>query len=244
MVCNAYFLNIALQDYRHTYSFTYSLWLLSCSNGRTEYLWQRPIGPQNLKYLCMLYLWKKKSLWNSHLKQCFTNSETVDYKLSLTCQWQMALAESICQWLNKGSRHLPLQRLNPVGLQLLTLPPQGVQGGMRHSVLQGIWQNRSLCCVLSYSVMSDSLRPNGLDYSPPGSSAHGDSPGKNTGLGSLSLRQGIFLTQELNPGLLNCRWILYQLSYQENSRKDLPVLLIVGYFQELNSWSHRVSWET
>ena len=37
---------------------------------------------------------------------------------------------------------------------------------------------------------------------------------KNTGAGSLSLLQGIFLTQELNGGLLHCRWILYQLSYE------------------------------
>ena len=36
----------------------------------------------------------------------------------------------------------------------------------------------------------------------------------NIGVGSLSLLQGIFLTQELNQGLLYCRWILYQLSYQ------------------------------
>ena len=40
-----------------------------------------------------------------------------------------------------------------------------------------------------------------------------NSPGQNTGKGSLSLPQGIFLTQELNQGLLHCRWILYQLSY-------------------------------
>ena len=36
---------------------------------------------------------------------------------------------------------------------------------------------------------------------------------KNTGVGSLSLLQ-IFQTQELNRGLLHCRWILYQLGYQ------------------------------
>ena len=36
---------------------------------------------------------------------------------------------------------------------------------------------------------------------------------KNTGVGSLSLLQQIFPTQELNRGLLHCRWILYQLSY-------------------------------
>ena len=37
---------------------------------------------------------------------------------------------------------------------------------------------------------------------------------KNTGVGSLSLLQGIFLTQESNRGLLHCRRILYQLSYE------------------------------
>ena len=37
---------------------------------------------------------------------------------------------------------------------------------------------------------------------------------KNTGEGSLSLLQHIFLTQKLNRGLLHCRQILYQLSYQ------------------------------
>ena len=37
---------------------------------------------------------------------------------------------------------------------------------------------------------------------------------KNTGVGSLSLLQRIIPTQELNQGLLHCRWILYQLSYQ------------------------------
>ena len=37
---------------------------------------------------------------------------------------------------------------------------------------------------------------------------------KNTGAGSLSLRQRIFQTQESNRGLLHCRQILHQLSYQ------------------------------
>ena len=50
------------------------------------------------------------------------------------------------------------------------------------------------------------------------SDSHGlypwDSPGQHTGVGSLSLLQGIFPTQWLNSGLPHCRWILYQLSYQ------------------------------
>ena len=37
---------------------------------------------------------------------------------------------------------------------------------------------------------------------------------KNTGVGSLSLLQRILSTQELNQGLLHCRQVLYQLSYQ------------------------------
>ena len=35
-------------------------------------------------------------------------------------------------------------------------------------------------------------------------------PGQSTGVGSLSLLQGIFPTQGLNSGLLHCRQILYQ----------------------------------
>ena len=42
---------------------------------------------------------------------------------------------------------------------------------------------------------------------------------KNTGVGSLSLLQGIFLTQELNQGLLYCRQIPYQLSYQGSPKE-------------------------
>ena len=55
--------------------------------------------------------------------------------------------------------------------------------------------------------MSDSLRPHGL-YSP------WNSPGQNTRVDSLSLLQGIFPTQGLNPGLLHCRQTLHQLSHR------------------------------
>ena len=41
-----------------------------------------------------------------------------------------------------------------------------------------------------------------MDRSPPGSSVHGDSPGKNTGVGCHDLLQGIFPTQGLNLHLL------------------------------------------
>ena len=61
----------------------------------------------------------------------------------------------------------------------------------------------------SCSVVSDCLRSHGL-YSP------WNSPGQNTGSGSLSLLQGIFPTQGSNPGLPHCWWILYQLSHKIN----------------------------
>ena len=48
---------------------------------------------------------------------------------------------------------------------------------------------------------------------------------KNTGVGSLSLLQKIFPTQESNQGLLNCRWILYQLSYEGNPYNQLVQLM-------------------
>ena len=51
-------------------------------------------------------------------------------------------------------------------------------------------------------VMSDSLPPRRL-YSP------WNSVGQNTGVGSLSLLQGIFPTQESNPGLPHCRRVLH-----------------------------------
>ena len=48
-----------------------------------------------------------------------------------------------------------------------------------------------------------------IDCSPPGFSAHGDSPGKNAEVGCHTLLQGIFPTQRSNPDLLHCRQILY-----------------------------------
>ena len=53
-----------------------------------------------------------------------------------------------------------------------------------------------------------------VDCSPPGSSVHGDSPGKNTWVGCHFLLQRIFPTQGSNPGLPHCRWILCQVSHQ------------------------------
>ena len=76
-----------------------------------------------------------------------------------------------------------------------------------------------MCCCLSSednfyirSVISNSLRPHEL-YSP------WNSPGQTTGVGSLSLLQGIFPTQGSNPGLPHCRQILQQLNHKGSPRR-------------------------
>ena len=53
-----------------------------------------------------------------------------------------------------------------------------------------------------------------MDCNLPGSSFHGNSPGKNSGVGWHALLQGIFPTQGSNPSLPHFRWILYHLSHQ------------------------------
>ena len=60
---------------------------------------------------------------------------------------------------------------------------------------------------LGIEPTSTTLWVDSLPSEPPGNP-------KNARVGSLSLLQGIFPTQESSWGLLHCRWILYQLSYQ------------------------------
>ena len=69
-------------------------------------------------------------------------------------------------------------------------------------------------------------------------------PGQNTGVGSLFLLQGIFTTQELNPGLPHCRWVLYQLSHKGSPR---IVEWVTYSFSSGSSWPRnrtRISWIT
>ena len=106
-----------------------------------------------------------------------------------------------------------------------------------HALLQGIFPTQELkphlLCFLQYrgiftlwpirEVLSNAVFSHSvmwlcdpMNCSLPGSSAHGDSPGKNNGVGRHALLQGIFPTQGSNPSLPNCRWILYHLSHQGN----------------------------
>ena len=96
---------------------------------------------------------------------------------------------------------------------------EGADHGGRHS---GHVSLPAVCCSLknrvkSCSVMSDFLQLHGL-YT-------WNSPGQNTGMGSLSLLQGIFSTQGSNPDLPHCRQILYQLNHKGSPR----ILKCVAY---------------
>ena len=77
--------------------------------------------------------------------------------------------------------------------------------------------------------MSNSLGPHRLD-SP------WNSPGQNTGVGSLSLLQRIFPTKGMNPDLPHCGQILYQLSHKGSPR----ILEWVAYPFSSGSSRHRI----
>ena len=75
----------------------------------------------------------------------------------------------------------------------------------RHALLQVVFPTQG---------SNPGVQANSLPSEPPGKP-------KNAGVCSLPLLQGIFLTQELNQGLLHCRQIFYQLSYQVSPGQDV-----------------------
>ena len=84
-----------------------------------------------------------------------------------------------------------------------------------------------VCAYVSHSVVSDSLQAHGLQ--PSRLLCPWNSPGKNTGVGCHSLLQGIFPTQGLISGLLNCRTILYHLSHQGSPEYCFMVYKVLLY---------------
>ena len=92
----------------------------------------------------------------------------------------------------------------------MTIPDHMLHNNALKVEQTGLWSFASSAIFTwvseSHSVVFNSLQLHGL-YIP------WNSPGQDTGMGSLSLLQGIFPTQGLNPGLPHCRWILYHLSH-------------------------------
>ena len=72
-----------------------------------------------------------------------------------------------------------------------------------------------------------------MDSSPPGSSVHGDSPGKKTGVDCHSLLQGIFPAEGSNPGLIHCRLSLYHPSHLGSLRGVEQVSSEISLFSHL-----------
>ena len=99
----------------------------------------------------------------------------------------------------------------------------------------------------SRTVVSDSLRPHGL-Y-PIRLLCPWDSPGKSAAVDCHFLLQGIFPTQELNPGLPHCRQTLYRLSHQGRPRNSNWIGLGLHHRNCLvktvymHWWHHRPGWE-
>ena len=105
-----------------------------------------------------------------------------------------------------SSRDLPDPGLEPASPKSLASRADSLplsHGGSPHT---------RLCCVLCLVAQSCPTLCNTMDCSPPGFSVHGDSPGKNTGVGCHAILQGIFPSQRANPGLRHHRQILYCLS--------------------------------
>ena len=124
-------------------------------------------------------------------------STTVYHRILNTVPW--AITEGPCCLLNSSHSYPALHHTrlgNPQSILCFWFC-------LFHAVLSLVTR--------SYMTLCDTM-----DGSPPGSSVHGESPGKNTGVGCHALFQGIFPTQGLNPGLPHGRRIIYCLSHQGN----------------------------
>ena len=100
---------------------------------------------------------------------------------------------------------LPNQEMEPESLKSLALARGFFTTGATWEALLLTWSE------VKVTQLCPTLQPHGL-------CSLWNSPGQNTGVGSLSLLQGIFPTHGSNPGLLHCRWILYQLSHKGSPR--------------------------
>ena len=95
-----------------------------------------------------------------------------------------------------------------------------------------------LRCVLCWVTQLCLTVCDPMDYSPPGSSVHGSSPGKNTGVSCHALLLWIFPSQGSNPGFRHCRQILYGLSHQGSSLLWRTIKWPFNIFPSYFSLSH------
>ena len=142
---------------------------------------------QRLK-LCLLQ-WQEKSLSLSHQgSPCWKNFNHSPislpvFSLSIFCN---------SSWFSLRKLHLSKNLFISTRLSILLAYPY--------------------CAMLCLVAQSCLTLCDPWDCNPPGSHVHGDSTGKNTGVGCHALLRGIFPTQGSNPGFPHCRQILYCLS--------------------------------
>ena len=95
-----------------------------------------------------------------------------------------------------------------------------LKGTLSRNIGCTVYQLYDLCALHAQSLhLCLTLRPHGLQ--PTRLLRPWDSPGKNTGVGSHALLQGIFLTQRSNPSLPRCRQIIYHQATREAQLYDL-----------------------
>ena len=126
------------------------------------------------------------------MSDCFATPKTVAHQAPLSMEFSRQEYWSGLPFPPPGG--LPDSGIEPMspalaaGFFTIVPPICGVAGGGGKEV-----------CAKSFQLCPSLYNPMG--YSPPGSSVHRDSPGKNTGVGCHALLQGVFPTQGSNLGL-------------------------------------------
>ena len=115
----------------------------------------------------------------------------------------------------------------------ISQPHSGAHSPTTDIFLYAYWRHQvwNVLCLVAQLCLTPC---DPMDCGPPGSSIHGDSSGKNTGVVCHALLKGILPPQGSNPGLPHCRQILYHLSHQGSPR----ILEWIAYpFSRGSSWT-------
>ena len=149
------------------------------AGGRSWDLWQEPVKGQNPYHvsvlgLCLQVQWKWE--WGESFSKFRSRRKIFVWTSALaTATLEKISSEYSCFLLIQFSPNTAVVCFRLASVSLL----------MRKKTKE--WK-RSVCCVPSRLVVSNSLQPHGL--SPPGSSVHGDSPGKSTGIVAMLSSRG------------------------------------------------------
>ena len=133
-----------------------------------------------------------------------------------------------------------LSMLRALGRWGPVLSTHSTRGGAHRG--QGCWELSGYSVLIRgdrqvlHSLVLVSLR--GRDTPQFSKDSPWNSPGQNTGVGSLSLVQGMFPTPGLNPGLPHCRQIPYQLSYQGSPSQRTEVFISQNPKTLTLDWRH------